>query len=212
MKKSGLFITLEGGEGCGKTTQAELLKEYFERQSKEVILTREPGGTKSAEEIRELLVKGDSNKLLGTTETLLHYAARYEHLEKLIKPSLSEDKVVISDRFFDSTIAYQGYGHKQDIKKIESIQSNVIGEFTPDITFIFDIEVEKGLKRAGKRFDESLFDDHEDRYENMGLEFHKRVRQGFLDIAKENPDRCVIINAGGSQENVHKDIIEKLKF
>ena len=212
MKKSGLFITLEGGEGCGKTTQAELLKEYFERQSKEVILTREPGGTKSAEEIRELLVKGDSNKLLGTTETLLHYAARYEHLEKLIKPSLSEDKVVISDRFFDSTIAYQGYGHKQDIKKIESIQSNVIGEFTPDITFIFDIEVEKGLKRAGKRFDESLFDDHEDRYENMGLEFHKRVRQGFLDIAKENPDRCVIINAGGSQENVHKDIIERRKF
>ncbi len=205
----GKFITFEGGEGCGKSTQIKLLAEYLKAQNVEYIQTREPGGTDGAEQIRSLLVTGDSNRWDGVTEILLHYAARRDHVETLIKPSLKKGRTVISDRFYDSTIAYQGYGHNVDLKIINDIQKSSIGNFSPDLTFILDIDSKAGLARAGKRFDDEN-DDSESRYESMGFEFHERVRKAFLDIAEKNPKRIEVINADDSIENIHQKIITKI--
>lgn len=207
MSDSLKFITFEGGEGCGKTTQIALLAEYFASKNIEFVKTREPGGTDGAEQIRSLLVSGDKDKWHGVTEILLHYAARKEHVEKLVKPSLGSGKVVICDRFFDSTIAYQGYGHNVDFKVIEDIQSATIGDFSPDLTIILSMNPDAGLARAGKRFDD-IGDDSEGRYESMGVNFHERVAKGFLEIAAKNPKRCVVIDANDSIENIHKKIIK----
>lgn len=204
---SAKLITFEGGEGCGKSTQIKLLAEYLGAKNITFTQTREPGGTESAEQIRELLVTGDKDKWNGVTEILLHYAARIEHVEKLIKPALKKGEIVISDRFFDSTIAYQGYGHKVDLKVIEKIQKAVLGNFSPDLTFVFDIPPEKGLARAGKRFEDQN-DSSEDRYETMDLEFHEGVRKGFLEIAEKNPKRCIVIDADDKIENIHNQIIK----
>ena len=145
------FITFEGVEGCGKSTQSKLLANLLSKKNIANILTREPGGTETAEEIRKILVNGDVAKLDGTTETLLNFAARRDHIEKLIKPAMEKGSIVISDRFSDSTIAYQGYGHKVDLATIKSIQENSIGNFKPDITFLIDVEIESTTKRIANR-------------------------------------------------------------
>ena len=142
MKKSkkSCFISFEGGEGTGKSTQSKLLFEYLKKEKIPAILTREPGGTETAEKIREILVTGKANKIIAKTELLLHYAARLDHMEKVILPALSKGKIVISDRFFDSTYAYQGYGHSVDIKMIDKLNQISLGGFKPDVSFIFDID------------------------------------------------------------------------
>lgn len=193
------FITFEGVEGCGKSTQSKLLRDYLQEKNNEVILTREPGGTKVAEEIREILVNGDVNKLDGVTEILLNFAARKDHVERLIKPALKENKIVISDRFFDSTFAYQGYGYQEDLDIIENIKKSSIGNFASDITFLIDIDVEETLKRVANRSDNN-------RYEDMDLEFHKKVRNGFLEIAQNNKERFKIIDGRKSIEEIQKEI------
>ncbi|PIR38467.1 MAG: dTMP kinase [Alphaproteobacteria bacterium CG11_big_fil_rev_8_21_14_0_20_39_49] len=202
MKNIGKFITFEGGEGGGKSTQCKLLKEAFNNRNIDVTLTREPGGTKGAEQIRKLLVTGDIDKWDSITETLLHLAARQDHVRNLIKPSLESGKFVICDRFSDSTIAYQGYAHGLGLEKIESLQKQILGDFSPALTFILDISIKDGIARAAKR------GNTENRYEKMGKEFHSNVRKGFLEIAKKEPERCFVINANDSVEIIHKKIIE----
>ena len=200
----GVFITLEGGEGGGKSTQAKLLGEALKQRGHQVVLTREPGGAPGAEAIRTLLVQGDVNRWDGITEALLHSsAARRDHLTKTVLPALAQNNVVISDRFADSTMAYQGYGHGIDRVLLSSLYRTVAGGFSPDLTLILDLPVEIGLARAGTRTGNT----HESRYENMPAGFHQRLRDGFLTIARGEPARCRVIDASRPAEDVHTDIL-----
>lgn len=187
----GRFITLEGGEGTGKSTQIRLLKDALETTGVDVLCTREPGGSPGGEEIRTLLVNGDTHKWEPLTEALLNYAARHEHLEKVILPALKAGRWVLCDRFADSTMAYQGYGHGMDREIIRRLHRLIVGETAPNLTLILDMPVEAGLARATER------GEGEDRYERMGHDFHNRLRQGFLDIAKKDPVRYAVIDATG---------------
>lgn len=202
--KKGLFITFEGGEGGGKTTQSTLLYNTFLQKNLPVLRTREPGGTEGAEQIRNLLVQGDIARWEKMTELLLHFAARLEHVEKVIKPALAEGKTVICDRFTDSTLSYQGYGHGLGAEIITMMRHVTIGNFQPDLTFILDVPPDTGIHRAHSR------QGKETRYEAMGLEFHKRVREGFLSIAQENPHRCILLDASEPieilQEKIGKEV------
>jgi dTMP kinase len=204
------FITFEGGEGSGKSTQSKLLQAYFDKHNISSILTREPGGTENAEAIRELLVTGDGNRWDKISETLLFYAARRDHVENLIKPKLSAGANVICDRFNDSTIAYQGYGHGLDVAQINAVAKLVIGDFKPSITFIIDIPAEEGLKRSKARL--QGVSSNEDRFEQIGLEFHQRLREGFHAIAKADPERCKLVNGMRSIEEIHAEILNLLGF
>lgn len=193
------FFTFEGGEGSGKTTQAKLLHQAFLDRGIEAIFTREPGGTENAENIRNLLLHGSSN-FYPVTQLLLHNASRYEHIKDKIIPNLRANKIVICDRYVDSTMAYQGYGHKLG-KKYPALLHNMFMEnVVPKFTFILDIDPVNGLKRAKSRAE---FDN----YEKLDLSFHQRVREGFLDIAKSAPNRCIVISADDTQENIHRNII-----
>ena len=204
MSGRGFFITLEGGEGTGKSTQIKLLADSLLRNNREVVITREPGGTPEAESIRNLLVHRDGGRWTPVAETLLFFAARQMHIENLIKPSLTQGKIVISDRFTDSTRAYQSYGHGLEPDLIESLVQLSIGGFEPDLTFILDLDVSLGLARAGQRLSQS--ETGEDRFEQMDQAFHERLRQGFLDIARRYPDRCVVMDANRTIEAVAADI------
>jgi len=206
-----LFISFEGGEGAGKTTQISLLKKYFENIGSNVVMTREPGGTIEAEKIRELLVQRDGGDWTPMAEALLFFTARHMHVETKIKPALKQGKVVICDRFTDSTIAYQGYGHGHSLDTLDKIKSISISDFEPDITLILDIDVHEGLKRAGKRMEGDDTDSTEDRFERMDLSFHENLRQGYLTIAKQNPKRCFVIDATASVDDVHKSIVTIIK-
>jgi len=199
----GKFITFEGGEGTGKSTQIALLGSALRDIDISVVLTREPGGSPGAEEIRNLLVNGEVNRWTPLTESLLNYAARIEHLEKTIYPALNQKRWVISDRFVDSTMAYQGYGHGVSHSALDTLSSAVLGEFKPDLTIIFDLDLKTGLARARAR------GEGEDRYERMGRDFHERLRQGFLDIAHREPERCCIIDASMPIDRV-ASVIRKL--
>ncbi len=196
----GKFITFEGGEGTGKSTQVKLLAESLRGEGLKVMTTREPGGAPGAEEIRNLLVNGAVNRWTPLSEALLNYAARVEHLDKTVFPALDEGQWVISDRFADSTMAYQGFGHCVDRETLHRLQTAVLGDFKPDLTIIFDLDLETGLKRAGDR------GAGEDRYERMGHGFHERLRRGFIEIAKEEPERCSVIDASKSIEQVSEAI------
>ncbi|MBT3702015.1 MAG: dTMP kinase [Alphaproteobacteria bacterium] len=196
----GKFITLEGGEGAGKTTQIKSLKNWLNDRNIDVLTTREPGGSEGAEQIRDLLVNGDVARWDAMTETLLHFAARRDHVEKVVKPALEAGKWVISDRFADSTMAYQGYGHGLGIDQIQTIYDTILSSFNTDLTIILDLETEVGLSRAISR------SGGEDRYERMDIEFHQRLRQGFLEIAKNAPDRCCVVDAAGDADDVFDQI------
>ena len=201
---TGYFITFEGGEGGGKSTQSRLLKEALEKNGITVIHTREPGGTEGAEQIRELLVKGDASRWDAITETLMHMAARRDHTEKQIKPLLAEGKTVICDRFFDSTLAYQGYGHGLGAELVTMLHHLTIGTLKPDITFILDIDPEQGIARAHSR------KDSDNRYESMKMAFHKRVREGFLAVSRSEPHRCHVIDATQGIEDIHRQIMARV--
>jgi len=183
------FITFEGGEGSGKSTQIDFLNNFLNKKGANVLCTREPGGTPSAEIIRDLVTKGDPNRWLPLTESLLMWASRTEHVEKLIRPSLEEGKWVLCDRFYHSTYAYQGIGHNLGIEKMRSIKNIVIGDIQPDLTFIFDIDPVIGIERTKKRNSE------EDRFEKMDLNFHNNLREAFIEISKGDPDRFILIDA-----------------
>lgn len=193
------FITFEGVEGCGKSTQSKLLQDSLAQRNISATLTREPGGTKASEAIREILLSDDFDALEGKTETFLNFASRIEHVEKLIKPKIADGEVIICDRFFDSTIAYQGHGFGGDVNEIRVLNDIAIGGFSPDITFLIDIDVEKSFARIGSRKTNN-------RYERLDLDFHKRVREGFLQIAKNNK-RVVIIDGDRAVEEIAQEIL-----
>jgi dTMP kinase len=278
--KGGLFITLEGGEGSGKTTQMKRLKSAIEAKGMDVLLTREPGGAPESEKIRKLLVERDGGDWNPISECLLLFAARSMHVEKLIKPALAANKVVICDRFTDSTRAYQGCGHKVDLETIETLNRLTLGDFKPKMTFILDIPVKEGLQRALDRAEQaraaaearktqtaetakaakaaaaggagpfnkilaragvrptilqdtadaiketvtSLKDGVkpveaapppasptvEDRYEQLAIDFHERMRKGYLEIAAREPERCTVVNATRPPERVTADILARI--
>ena len=192
----GRFITLEGGEGAGKTTQAVRLVERLRERGIDAIRTREPGGSPGAEAIRSLVVSGETEAWSAMTETLLMYAARSDHLERTIRPALAAGRWVVCDRFADSSRAYQGAGGGVPQDVIEAIDAAVVGADQPDLTLVFDLPVEVGLDRA---FGRGLF---ETRFETKGLAFHQKLRDGFIDIARRHPERCVMIDADAEPDTV----------
>lgn len=196
----GRFITLEGGEGAGKSTQIAGLAKRLEDAGIGVITTREPGGAPGADTIRSILVSGDTNRWDPMSEALLNFAARREHLIRTIWPALERGHWVLSDRFADSTMAYQGYGHGVDRALIDALYRAAVGDFRPDMTLMLDLPVAEGLRRANQRNNASAT--AEDRYERMDVAFHERLRAGFLAIAAAEPDRCVVIDAAGAPDEV----------
>lgn len=193
------FVTFEGGEGGGKTTQAKRLQERLAKRGIAAILTREPGGSPGAEDIRKILITGEPSRWDPLTEALLHFAARREHVERTIRPALGNGEWVISDRFFDSTMAYQGYAQGLGAEVVESLRQDVLGTFAPDLTIILDLPVEDGLAREQAR-------GGSDRYGRMGLDFHRRVREAFLDIAAYAPKRCVVLDATKPVDSVAANV------
>ena len=196
----GRFITFEGGEGAGKSTHIRLLVPWLREQGIDVVATREPGGAPGAERIRALLVTGDTARWTPLTEVLLHYAARADHLERTIRPALAAQRWVVCDRFADSTTAYQGYGHGVELAVIDSLYRRIVGPTGPDLTLILDVPAEEGLHRAGKR------QGRETRYEQMAIDFHRRLRDGFLAIAANDPERCIVIDARQEREAVQSAV------
>jgi dTMP kinase len=196
------FITFEGIEGSGKSTQVKKMHAFFLEKNIDAILTREPGGTFAGEKIREILIDEKIEKLEAKTELFLNFAARLEHVEKLIKPSLAQGKTVISDRFFDSTFAYQGNAFGLEETLIEDVKKMAISDFAPDITFLIDVPVETAFARIQTRADNN-------RYEKLGFDFHQKVRDGFLQLAKKNR-RIKVIDGTKNQQEVFVEIIQIL--
>lgn len=203
----GFFISFEGGEGAGKTTQINRLASYLKNQGYHIITTREPGGTPEGESLRKVLVQRDGGEWLPMAEVFLLYAARLMHIEKVIKPALEEGSIVITDRFADSSLAYQGYGYGLNIQAIKAVEALAIGGFKPDLTFILDIETKKGLERSTKRLaSQKGYDKTEDRYERLNLKFHERLRQGFLNIAKSDTNRCRVVDSAQDIDSIAAQI------
>ena len=200
VKNPGRFITLEGGEGAGKSTQIQVIKDYLQFRGNDVVVTREPGGTSEGQEIRNLLVSGDKDKWSPLSETLLILADRAAHLERVIRPSLAEGKYVVCDRFFDSTKAYQGVAGGLGLDVIHNLQQAVLGTTLPDVTLLLDIDPEKGLRRAQERGGEL-------RFESKTLAYHRTLRNAFLDFAAQEPDRIFVIDADRDVEAVSADIL-----
>jgi len=198
--KKGLFITFEGIEGCGKSTQAKLLEEYFIQEGRSVFLTREPGGPKISEMIRKILLSIDNNEMLPQTEVLLYMASRSQHTGEWIIPELEKGNIVISDRYYDSTFAYQGAARKIDGKLIDTIRRYATFGLVPDITFLVDLSEEIGLSR--------ILAEDADRLEQESMKFHKKVREGFLEIAKKEPERFFVLDGKKSIKEIHEDVIE----
>tara|TARA_B100000676_G_scaffold133226_1_gene132256 strand:- start:6814 stop:7440 length:627 start_codon:yes stop_codon:yes gene_type:complete len=193
---TGRFITLEGGEGAGKSTQIQRLIAWLTKeQGHQVIATREPGGSDGAEAIRELLVNGEVDRWDAETEALLHFAARRDHVERRVRPALEAGIWVVCDRFADSTRAYQGIVQCAGLDYIEELYRLTLGGLAPDLTLILDLPVELGLERARER-------GGSDRYERMGLAFHEALREAFLVIAAKHADRCAIVDATGSVDEI----------
>lgn len=203
-----MFITLEGPEGSGKTSHIPYLVEYLREKKLVVFPTREPGGTSISEQIRDILHDLKNAEMHARTETLLYQAARAQIVEQVIKPRLADGEIVISDRYFDSTIAYQGYGHQQDLEQVRTLVKYATGGLMPDLTVLLDLDVEVGLAR--KKDDKDW-----NRMDAKTVEFHKRVRAGYLEMVKAEPNRWVVVNSDQKwesvQEELKKVIIGKLK-
>ena len=196
----GLFVSFEGGDGAGKSTQVKKLAEFLEENGHSVVMTREPGGAEGAEAIRDLLVNGPTEKWDAITEALLMYAARTDHIRQTIAPALAKGKIVISDRFSDSTMAYQGYAGALGVKRVAQLNSVILGEFKPDFTVILDVTEDVGLARARNRSTD------ESRFENKGDAYQAHVRDAFLKIAESNADRCLVIDASKSIDEIANEI------
>ncbi len=196
------FISFEGIEGCGKSTQAKKLHEFFSEKKIDAVLTREPGGTKAGELIRAILIDEKIEKLEARTELFLNFASRLEHVEKLIRPNLAQNKIVISDRFFDSTYAYQGNAFGLDEGLIDEVKKMTVGGFAPDITFLIDVPVDVAFARIQNRAENN-------RYEKLGHDFHQKVRDGFLRLAQKNP-RIRVIDGTKNPQEIFSEITQIL--
>lgn len=199
--EKGLFITFEGTDGCGKTTQIEMLKDYFEKQGRTVLLTREPGAKGLGTKLREILLNYDG-EVSPVCESFLFLADRAQHVDTIIKPAVARGEIVLCDRHTDSTVAYQGYGRELDIEQIKMLNNIATSGLKPDLTFIFDIDIDTAQKRVGK---------NKDRMESAGIEFFKRVRNGYLEIAKQEPKRVKVLDGSKSIETIHNELLEILQ-
>ena len=199
--KKGLFITFEGADGCGKTTQMKLLAEYLKNNGYEVVLTREPGGKGLGEKVREILLNYDG-EVSDRCESFLFLADRAQNIDIIVNPAVNNGKIVLCDRHIDSTVAYQGYGRGLDLKRIKMLNDIATNGRKPDLTIVFDIDVETSMKRVGSE---------KDRMESAGIEFHNKVRNGYLEIAKEEPERIKVVNAVQSIETVFEDVKQIVK-
>ena len=196
--QKGLFITFEGADGCGKTTQLKLLKDYLTAKGYAVILTREPGGKGLGEKIREILLNYDG-KVADRCESFLFLADRAQNIETIVKPAIESGKIVLCDRHTDSSVAYQGYGRGLDIEQIKMLNNLATGGKQPDLTLVFDVDIETSMQRVGNE---------KDRMESSGKEFFNRVRNGYLEMAKQEPERLKIVDSTKSIDKVHKRVIE----
>lgn len=196
--KKGLFITLEGADGCGKTTQLNLLKEYLTSRGYEIVVTREPGGKGLGEKLREILLNYDG-EVSDRCEAFLYLADRAQNIDTIIKPAINSGKIVLCDRHTDSSVAYQGYGREQNIDNINMLNELAVNGVHPDLTIVFDIDTETSMERVGAE---------KDRLESAGIEFHKRVRNGYLEIAKKNSQRIKVVDASQTIEDVQRDVIK----
>ncbi len=203
-----LFITFEGIEGCGKTTQIDLLSSFLKRIHRSFLVTREPGGTEVGERIRQILLSSENAGIETMAELFLYAAARVQHVRQIIFPALRQGKVVVCDRFADATLAYQGYGRGLDLAWIEQIHERAMENVKPDLTFLLDLPVEEGLKRALKRMEKHTF--KEDRFEKEDLDFHRRVKKGYLILARNEPVRIVILDGMKDEQTLHREIVSHL--
>lgn len=193
-----MFITFEGADGCGKTTQIKLIDEYLRSKGYKTLLTREPGSKGLGEKIREILLNYEG-EVSSRCESFLFLADRAQHVDCIIKPALQEGTIVLCDRHTDSTVAYQGYGRGLDIEEIKKLNAIATGGLKPNLTIVFDVDIKTSQARVGK---------NKDRMESAGIEFFKKVREGFLEIAKEEPERVKVINSSDTIENIHKKVVE----
>lgn len=194
--KKGLFITFEGADGCGKTTQLNLLKDYLENKGYEVVITREPGAKGLGEKIREILLNYDG-EVSNRCESFLFLADRAQNIDIIVKPAIEEGKIVLCDRHTDSTVAYQGYGRGLDIEQINMLNRIATNNTKPDLTLVFDVDIETSMQRVGSQ---------QDRMEKCGKEFFNKVRNGYLELAKQEPDRIKVIDTAKSITEVQKDV------
>lgn len=198
---NGMFITFEGADGCGKTTQQMLAADYLESKGYEVLITREPGAKGLGEDIRKILLdyKGPVSE---RCESLLFLADRAQHVDNMILPAIENGQIVLCDRYTDSTVAYQGYGRQQNMERIKKLNDFATNLLKPDLTFVFDIDVETSMQRVGKE---------KDRMESEGKEFHNRVRNGYLKLAEEEPNRIKVLDAAKSIDEIHEEVVNILE-
>lgn len=201
-----MFITFEGIEGSGKTTQIRHALEYLKQRGKDCIVTREPGGTVTGQKIRAILLDPEGKGMDPSTELLLYMADRAEHVNKVIKPSLSAGKTVLCDRYFDATVVYQGYARGLDIDLLIKMHKLILNDLKPDITFLLDLPPEAGLSRAWKQIEEGERAGIETRFEKEAIAFHEKVREGYLELARQEPERFVVIDAMKAEDDVRQDI------
>ncbi len=198
---NGMFITFEGADGCGKTTQQMLAADYLESKGYEILITREPGAKGLGEDIRKILLdyKGPVSE---RCESLLFLADRAQHVDNMILPAIENGQIVLCDRYTDSTVAYQGYGRQQNLERIKKLNDFATNLLKPDLTFVFDIDVETSMQRVGKE---------KDRMESEGKEFHNRVRNGYLKLAEEEPNRIKVLDAAKSIDEIHEEVVNILE-
>lgn len=197
-----LFITFEGADGCGKTTQIELLNKYLQEKGFKTLVTREPGAKGLGEKLREILLNYDG-EVSPNCESFLFLADRAQHVDCVIKPALEDGVIVLCDRHTDSTVAYQGYGRQLDIEQIKKLNEIAVNGLKPDLTIVFDIDIETSMQRVGKT---------KDRMESAGMDFFNRVRNGYLAIAKEEPNRVKVINSADTIERIHEKVVEEVNL
>jgi dTMP kinase len=202
-----MFITLEGPEGSGKTSHLPHLVEYLREKGYPIFPTREPGGTSIGEQIREVLHSLKNTEMNPRAETLLYQAARAQFVEEVVRPRLALGEIVLSDRYADSTIAYQGYGHQQDLEQVRVLVSYATGGLVPDLSVLLDVDVEVGLERGVKRRAKG---GEWNRLDAYTLEFHQRVRKGYLEMVKQEPERWVVVDAGMGWDEVQKELKEAI--
>lgn len=198
MVKRGYFITFEGADGCGKTTQLELLADYLKEKNKEVIITREPGARGLGERIRDILLNYDG-EVSDRCESFLFLADRAQHIDIIVNPAVEDGKIVLCDRHIDSSVAYQGYGRGLDIEQIDRLNMIATNGKRPDLTLVFDIDAETSMKRVGTE---------KDRMESAGIDFFNRVRKGYLELANQEPERIRVLDATKSIEEIHNEVVK----
>jgi len=205
-----MFITLEGIEGSGKTTQLEPIVNYLKGRGCECIVTREPGGTRIGKKIRSILLDPDSREIDPMTELLLYMADRSQHINEVVIPHLASGKLVLCDRYYDATLVYQGYARGIDIEIIQRLHQWILKDLKPDVTILLDLEPQIGLKRAWKEIDRGTRTGLETRFEKETLRFHKKVRAGYLTLARNDPDRFEVVDASQNERQVRERIIHIL--